>query len=103
MILEGTGRVHLASQASRKSWWGFVPTFLGAAIPTVMEVGPDDAVVNICKWPRKFFPSLAENCLPGLFATELNILAIILLAFGLVWLTRPYRRTGTWQKKWLLD
>jgi len=64
-----------------------------------MEVGPDEAIVNLCKWPRKVFPSLAENCLPWVSASTLYIGAIILFAMGIVLLTRPYRLSGTRRQK----
>lgn len=83
----------------RKSWFGLLPALIGAAIPTMMQVGPDDAVLNFCKWPRKFTPSLAENCLPWVSADELYIFAIVLLAGGLIWLTHPFLKIGTRQQK----
>ncbi len=87
---------------NRKSLWGFIPAGLAIAIPTMMQVGPDDAVINLCKWPRKAFPALAENCLPGISANELYVLAIILFTVGVVWLTRPYRLSGTLRKKMVI-
>jgi hypothetical protein len=61
----------------------------------MMQVGPDDAVLNFCKWPRKFAPSLPENCLPGLSATGLYAIAAVLVCFGVVWFAWPYRKNGS--------
>jgi hypothetical protein len=32
----------------------------------MMQVGPDDAVINFCKWPRKAFPLLMQRQLQSL-------------------------------------
>jgi hypothetical protein len=88
-----------ASSEKKRSLWGIVPAALAVAIPTMMQVGPDDAIINLCKWPRKAWPSLAENCLPGISPTELYVLAIFLFAVGIIWITKPYRTGGTRRHK----
>jgi hypothetical protein len=87
------------ASVERKFLWGFVPALLGIGLPFLMEVGPDEAIINLCKWPRKALPSLAENCLPGLSASQVYVAAITLLAIGIIWLTRPYRQIGTRRHK----
>jgi hypothetical protein len=51
---------------AKKTWWGVIPAFIAIAIPTMMQVGPDDAVINFCKWPRKAFPLLMQRQLQSL-------------------------------------
>jgi hypothetical protein len=85
--------------ASDKRWWGFIPAAVGVWVPTMMQVGPDDAVLNLCKWPRKAFPDMAENCLPGVSASQIYIVAAILIALGVIWLTQPYLKGGTRREK----
>src|SRR5579871_4630628 len=85
----------MATGAKTTSLLGVVPTALGLALPLMMEVGPDEAVVNFCKWPRKLIPPLAENCLRGVSEAQLYVTAIILFAIGIIWITWPYRQIGT--------
>src|SRR2546429_5701449 len=55
----------------------------------MMQVGPDDAILNFCKWPRKIV-ALPENCLPGISASESYLLAALLVFISLLWFGRPY-------------
>jgi len=72
-----------------RSWLGAIPALLGIGVPTMMQVGPDDAILNFCKWPRKFV-TVPENCLPGATAHELYLLAVLLVSISLLWFGRPY-------------
>jgi hypothetical protein len=79
------------------------PTFLGIGLPTMMQVGPDDAILNFCKWPRKFAPSLSEACLPTwVTADHIYSLAVMLIAGGVVWASWPYLSEGSARKKMVL-
>jgi hypothetical protein len=89
----------MAETGFKRSWLGLVPAALGIWVPFMMQVGPDDAVLNLCKWPRKIAPSLPADCLPGVSANQIYFVAIALVAISIVWLTRPYLTTGTRRKK----
>ena len=75
--------------------WRLLPAAFGIAVPTMMQVGPDDAILNVCKWPRKLAPSLAEDCLPGGSSDVIHIVAVALVCVGLLWFGWPYLEHGT--------
>jgi hypothetical protein len=82
--------------------YGLLATAAGIAIPFVMQVGPDDAIANLCKWPRKLSPSLAENCSRGLSGEYLYVVAAGLVLLGVVWLAPPLRAHGTKSQKMIV-
>jgi hypothetical protein len=81
--------------AGGRKWLGLFPTFIGSGIPTMMQVGPDDAILNFCKCPRKLAPAVPENCLPGMIADQLYVVAVVLICAGLLWFGWPYLNHGT--------
>jgi hypothetical protein len=83
--------------------WRLFPTFLGIGLPTMMQVGPDDAILNFCKWPRKFAPSMPEACLPTwVTADHIYSLALVLIAGGIVWASWPYLSEGSRRRKMII-
>lgn len=74
--------------------WRLLPAALGIVVPTMMQVGPDDAVLNLCKWPHKIATTIPENCLPGISDNELYLAAVILVSAGLLWFGWPYFKDG---------
>jgi len=77
------------------SIWRLVPAALSLAVPTMMQVGPDDAVLNFCKWPRKLAPSLSENCLLGATANDVYVAIVLLFCASVLWFGWPYRKKST--------
>lgn len=63
----------------------------------MMQVGPDDAILNLCKWPRKLFP-VPENCLPGLSSNGIYVFAVALVCSGLLWFGWPVLKQGKRQE-----
>ncbi|MCP3466273.1 hypothetical protein [Bradyrhizobium sp. CCGUVB23] len=86
----------------RTTTYGLLATAAGAAIPFMMQVGPDDAIANLCKWPKKLTPSLTESCSRGLSSEYLYVVAAGLVFLGLVWLTAPLRTHGTKSQKMIV-
>lgn len=76
-------------------FWRLLPAGATVAVPTMMQVGPDDAVLNLCKWPRKLFPSLAENCLPGVSETDLYVAVTLISCGSILWFGWPYLKEAT--------
>ncbi|WP_152540034.1 hypothetical protein [Afipia sp. P52-10] len=77
-----------------------LPAALGIGIPTMMQVGPDDAILNLCKWPRKLWPDLPQNCLPGISSVWLYVAAGLLIIGSILWFAWPHlpavrRRNGS--------
>lgn len=62
---------------------------LGTWVLYMTQTGPDEAVVNFCKWPRKHWPSLPEDCLHGLPGPGLYLIAAFLIVGGVVWFFWP--------------
>jgi hypothetical protein len=66
----------------------------------MMQVGPDDAILNLCKWPRKLNQALPENCLPGVVTISgLHLAATVLVCVGLLWFGWPYLKDGPRQRR----
>jgi hypothetical protein len=61
----------------------------------MIQVGPDDVVLNLCKWPRKLTPRLPENCLPGMSSNDIYVVAVALMCVGVFWFGWPYLKQGT--------
>jgi hypothetical protein len=72
----------------------FLPTLLGFALSVMMQVGPDEAEINLCKWPKKVWPSLSADCLHGTPAWFLYLVSISLIFLGFIWFFWP-RIIGT--------
>jgi hypothetical protein len=72
---------------------------LGAVVIFMTSNGPDEAVVNFCKWPRKAV-SGPPDCLSGLPGWALYAAAGLLILGGLVWYFWP--DIVRWRAQWLL-
>jgi hypothetical protein len=64
---------------------GLLPALIGFAL-FMMQVGPDEAEINLCKWPRKLFADLPDACLHGAPTWLLYLISAALILIGLAWL-----------------
>jgi hypothetical protein len=52
--------------------------------------GPDEAVVNLCKWPKEwFFHSWPDNCLAGTSSWPVYLIIAIGMVGGIIWFFWP--------------
>jgi hypothetical protein len=61
---------------------------VGTGLLTMLQVGPDDAARNFCKWPRLFI-DISPDCISGISATALRWFAVGLILVGIFWILAP--------------
>jgi hypothetical protein len=67
-----------------------LPTTIGFALGVMMQVGPDEAEINLCKWPKKLWPNLPDACLHGTPTWLLYLISVGLILIGLIWFFWPH-------------
>jgi hypothetical protein len=67
---------------------GLLSFLFGLAL-AAMGVGPDEAEINLCKWPRKLFANVPDACLHGIPSWALYLVALLLIIGGIAWLVWP--------------
>lgn len=72
-----------------------IPGAIGTLMLFGAQVGPDDAVKNLCKWPKIFFSAVPESCLAGINNFWFYVLAFGLLALAFGWFFWPSKKTST--------
>ncbi|MGQ0677592.1 MAG: hypothetical protein ACT4N4_16105, partial [Rhodospirillales bacterium] len=80
------GSICRMDSTSRHRWRSLrlSPTAVGGAIVAMSQVGPEEAEINLCKWPRKIF-NMPEACLHGFPSDLLLIIATLIAMGGVVW------------------
>jgi hypothetical protein len=76
---------------------GLLPAFLGLALETMVQVGPGEVEINLCKWVRLLVPNARDVCLHGFPMIGLQLLPMALVTSGLVWLFWPKLRNLAWR------
>lgn len=88
-MLQFGGKIESMESSRLKRLARLLPTPIGVTLGIMMQVGPNEAEINVCKWPKKLWPSLPDACLHGAPTWLLYLISTGLILTGLIWFFWP--------------
>ena len=72
-----------------RSLYRAIPSACAAILMFGSQVGPSDAELNLCKWPKAVLSGIPDHCLAGMSTTTFYILTSVMFVLGVIWLLLP--------------
>jgi hypothetical protein len=66
-----------------------IPSACVAALMFGSQVGPSDAELNLCKWPKLFFVGVPDHCLAGMSSETFYLVTATAFILTAIWGLRP--------------
>jgi hypothetical protein len=73
-----------------RSFWRAIPSTCVAAIVFGSKIGPSDAELNLCKWPKLFWSGVPDHCLAGMSSETFYLVAVTAFILTVMWGLWPF-------------
>lgn len=74
-----------------------IPSACVAAIMFGAQVGPSDAELNLCKWPKLFWFGVPDHCLAGISSETFYLVAATAFILTAIWALWPFAYSFVFQ------
>ena len=73
-----------------RAFYRAIPSACVAALMFGSQVGPSDAELNLCKWPKLFLDTVPDHCLAGTSSETFYLVTATAFIFAVIWGVWPF-------------